>query len=53
MKHVIPLSCIMGAVICLGGDILSRVWETPLPVGSTIALIGIPIIFLILRRQTP
>ena len=53
MKHVIPLSCIMGAVICLGGDILSRVWETPLPVGSTIALIGIPIIFLILRRQNP
>ena len=50
LKHVIPLSILTGAAICTAGDILSRIWKTPLPAGSATALIGIPLIFFIIRK---
>lgn len=49
MNEVLPLSILTGAVICLAGDIVSQMWEKPLPVGSTIALLGIPIILWIIK----
>ena len=35
----------------LCADILSHVWGTPLPVGSTMALIGIPVVIFILLKK--
>lgn len=51
MQTVLPLSLICGAILSLAGDILSMIWSTPLPAGSTIAFLGIPVIFLILRNK--
>lgn len=50
LRDVLPLSLIYGAVICLAGDILSQIWSYPLPVGSTIAILGIPVIFFLILR---
>ena len=52
MKTILPLSLMTGATICVAGDILSQLWKTPIPVGSTIALIGIPIILLVMRKHS-
>lgn len=51
MQTVLPLSLLCGAILSLAGDILSMIWSTPLPAGSTIAFLGIPVIFLILRNK--
>ena len=40
-----------GATLALAADILANLWPIPLPVGSTLALIGIPLILIILLRQ--
>ena len=40
-----------GAGLSLAGDILAQVFRTPLPVGSTLALIGIPLILVLLWRN--
>ena len=48
---VLPLCMVTGAAISLCADILSNVWSTPLPVGSTMALIGIPIVIYILLKK--
>jgi len=45
---VLPLSMLCGSALALAADILANVWSIPLPVGSTMALIGIPIIISIL-----
>ena len=45
---VLPVSLLTGASLCLLGDILSHLSRIPLPAGSTIALIGIPVILAIL-----
>ena len=40
-----------GAGLVLAADILANIWPIPLPVGSTLALIGIPLILILLLRQ--
>lgn len=50
-RKVLPLSLATGACLTLAGDILSQVGGTPLPVGSTLALIGIPLILILLWRS--
>lgn len=44
----IPFTLMTGAGLSLIADIISQVFPTPLPVGSTMAIIGIPIILYIL-----
>ncbi len=48
---VIPAVMLTGAGLSLVADILSNAFTTPLPVGSTMALIGIPIILTILMKR--
>lgn len=48
---VLPLCTVIGAVLSLVADILSQLAPTPLPVGSTLALIGIPVIIYMLLRK--
>lgn len=50
-KAVLPGSMLAGACLALAGDIFSHVGRTPLPVGSTLALIGIPLILALLWRN--
>ena len=50
-RQVLPGSLAAGAALALAADILANLWPIPLPVGSTLALIGIPLIFLLLLRQ--
>ncbi len=50
-RKVIPASMLVGAGLSLVADILSQVFPTPLPVGSTMAVIGIPIIVYILFKR--
>ncbi|HBN01324.1 MAG TPA: iron ABC transporter [Rikenellaceae bacterium] len=48
---IIPAVMLIGAGLALTADILSNVFPTPLPIGSTMALIGIPIIMAILIKR--
>lgn len=48
---VIPAAMLTGAALSLMADILSHAFPTPLPVGSTMAVIGIPVILLILMKK--
>lgn len=48
---VIPAAMLTGAALSLKADILSQALPTPLPVGSTMAVLGIPIILVILMRR--
>ncbi len=48
---VIPAVMLTGAGLALTADILSNVFPAPLPIGSTMALIGIPIILAILLKR--
>jgi iron complex transport system permease protein len=50
-RQVLPCSLATGATLALAADILANIWPIPLPVGSTLALIGIPLIFLLLLRR--
>ena len=50
-RQVLPCALATGATLALAADILANLWPIPLPVGSTLALIGIPLILLILLRQ--
>ena len=46
-------TAILGGCICLCADILSQIWRVPLPVGSTLALLGIPVIlYMLLHPQS-
>ena len=47
-REVLPWSLVTGACLTLAGDALSNLFPTPLPVGSTLALVGIPIILVLL-----
>ena len=49
--RTIPASMLVGAGLSLVADILSQAFPTPLPVGSTMAIIGIPIIVYILFKK--
>ena len=50
-RTVLPGSMLAGACLALAGDILAHLGRTPLPVGSTLALIGIPLILALLWRN--
>lgn len=41
---VLPATLASGACLALTADILANLWPVPLPAGSTLALIGIPLI---------
>ena len=50
-RRVLPWSAVCGACLALSADILAHIGPTPLPVGSTLALVGIPIVVVILWRN--
>lgn len=50
-KRVIPVCAAVGAGLALAADILSLAFPVPVPVGSTMAVIGIPIIIAILMKR--
>ena len=50
-RTILPASMVTGGIIVLTADLLSQCSVIPLPVGSTMALIGIPLIFVILSRK--
>ena len=52
-RQVLPWSVVTGATLALAADILANLWRVPLPVGSTLALIGIPLILVLLLRIHP
>ena len=49
-RKVIPATLATGAGLSLLADILSQCFATPLPVGSTMAIVGIPVILYILMK---
>ena len=51
-RSLIPGTLLAGASLALVADILANLWSTPLPVGSTMALIGIPLVLVLLLRNT-
>lgn len=50
-RKAIPVTMLAGASLSLKADILSQAFSSPLPVGSTMALIGIPVIMFILLKK--
>ncbi|MBQ6762174.1 MAG: iron ABC transporter permease [Bacteroidales bacterium] len=50
-QQVLPWSLATGATLALAADILANLWPIPLPVGSTLALIGIPLVLILLLRN--
>lgn len=50
-SKVIPVTMLCGASLSLTADFLSQISPAPLPVGSTMAVIGIPIIMAILFKK--
>ena len=50
-RCILPWSLVGGACLTLAGDILAHAGPTPLPVGSTLALVGIPLILILLWRN--
>jgi len=49
---VMPVTLLTGACLALVADILANLWRTPLPAGSTLALIGIPMVLVLILRNT-
>ena len=50
-RTVLPWSLVTGGTLALLADVLAHLGPTPLPVGSTLAIIGIPIIVIMLWRN--
>lgn len=50
-RKVLPVTLAIGAAISLGADLLSQIAPSPLPIASTMAVIGIPVILYILIRK--
>lgn len=50
-RRILPWSALCGMGITLLADFLSFLGPVPLPVGSTVALIGIPVILLVLLKK--
>jgi iron complex transport system permease protein len=50
-RQILPLSLLVGGAIALAADLVAQHAPTPLPAGSTLALIGIPVILWILLRK--
>ena len=49
--RILPASLLTGASISLGADLLSQLAPSPLPTASTMAIIGIPVIFYIILKK--
>ena len=49
--RILPASLLTGAIISLGADLLSQLAPSPLPTASTMAIIGIPVIFYIILKK--
>ena len=49
-RTVIPASLLTGAVTALAADLLSRATASPLPIASTMAIVGVPVIIYILLK---
>lgn len=50
-KAVLPGCMLTGACLCILADIISSAAPVPIPAGSAMALIGIPVIFAILLKK--
>lgn len=50
-KVILPASCLTGSIIGISADLLSQASPTPLPIASTMAVTGIPVILYILIRN--
>lgn len=49
-KTILPASLLTGAVTALAADLLSHITVSPLPIASTMALVGVPVIIYILLK---
>lgn len=49
-RTIIPASLLTGAFTALAADLLSQATTTPLPVASTMAVVGVPVILYILLK---
>lgn len=47
----LPITMLTGSIICVTGDLMSQISPTPLPAGSTMAMIGIPIILYVMLKR--
>lgn len=50
-RNIILPVMLVGSAICLAADVISLSWSIPLPVGSTMSLIGIPVVLYILLKS--
>lgn len=51
-KAVLPASLLTGGLIGVCADLISRMTPSPMPVASTMALLGIPVILYIMIKRT-
>lgn len=49
-RIIIPASLLAGAITALAADLLSRASSSPLPISSTMAIVGVPVIIYILLK---
>ena len=49
-RTIIPASLLTGAITALAADLLSRATASPLPIASTMAIVGVPVIIYILLK---
>lgn len=50
-RIILPATLLTGSIIGLGADLLSQIAPSPVPISSTMALIGIPVILYILIKK--
>ena len=50
-KAVLPASLLTGGMISVSADLISRMTPSPMPVASTMALLGIPVILYIMLKK--
>ena len=49
-RVILPASLLTGAITAMGADLLSRATSSPLPIASSMAMIGVPVIIYILIK---
>ena len=47
----LPGAMLTGSIICVAADLLSRAGDTPVPIASTMAFVGIPVIMYMLIKR--
>lgn len=50
-RRVIPMCAILGSILAVCADIVSVIFPFPIPAGSVVAILGIPVIFYIMSRR--